>query len=51
MIDGPQQLNNVLIIGMTNMKELLDPALIRAGRLEYHFEITLPNTEERKEIL
>ena len=33
MIDGVNALNNVLVIGMTNRKDLLDQALLRAGRL------------------
>ena len=44
-------LNNVLIIGMTNRKDLIDPALLRPGRLEVHVEIGLPNREGRIQIL
>ena len=33
-IDGVNALNNVLIIGMTNRKDMLDEALMRPGRLE-----------------
>ena len=51
MIDGPESLNNILVIGMTNMKELLDPAILRAGRFEYHVEIGLPNDKGRLDIL
>eukprot|EP00486_Rosalina_sp_Unknown_P003520 CAMPEP_0201571882 /NCGR_PEP_ID=MMETSP0190_2-20130828/14851_1 /ASSEMBLY_ACC=CAM_ASM_000263 /TAXON_ID=37353 /ORGANISM="Rosalina sp." /LENGTH=376 /DNA_ID=CAMNT_0047997019 /DNA_START=740 /DNA_END=1867 /DNA_ORIENTATION=+ len=50
MIDGVNALNNVLIIGMTNRKDLLDDALLRAGRLEVHIEIGLPDEEGRKQI-
>lgn len=50
MIDGPNELNNIFIIGMTNRKDLIDPALLRAGRLELHIKIGLPNIEGRKEI-
>lgn len=50
MIDGVNALNNVLIIGMTNRKDLLDDALLRSGRLEVHIEIGLPDQEGRKQI-
>ena len=33
-IDGVDSLNNILIIGMTNRKELIDDALLRPGRME-----------------
>lgn len=51
MLDGVEALNNILIIGLTNRFEALDPALLRAGRLEVHVEIGLPNLEARKQIL
>lgn len=33
-MDGVDSLNNILLIGMTNRKDLLDEALLRPGRLE-----------------
>ena len=50
-IDGVDALNNVLIIGMTNRKDLIDSALLRPGRLEVHVEIGLPSHEGRVQIL
>ena len=50
MIDGVNQLNNIFIIGMTNRKDLIDEALLRAGRIEVHIEIGLPNLDGRKQI-
>ena len=50
-IDGVEALNNVLIIGMTNRKDLIDSALLRPGRLEVHVEIGLPSEEGRVQIL
>jgi SpoVK/Ycf46/Vps4 family AAA+-type ATPase len=41
----------VLLIGMTNCRELLDEALLRPGRLEVQIEIPLPDREGRREIL
>lgn len=42
-IDGVNSLNNILVIGMTNRKDLLDDAILRPGRLEIHIEVKLPN--------
>jgi vesicle-fusing ATPase len=49
-LDGINAIPNVLVIGMTNRKELLDPALLRPGRLEVQVEISPPNREGRREI-
>ncbi|AAS52851.1 AER169Cp [Eremothecium gossypii ATCC 10895] len=49
-MDGVDQLNNILVIGMTNRRDLIDNALLRPGRFEVQVEIQLPDEPGRLQI-
>lgn len=49
-MDGVEQINNILIIGMTNRLDLIDEALLRPGRFSVQIEIGLPTEEGRLQI-
>lgn len=42
-IDGFAPLGNVKIIGCTNRRDILDPAILRPGRLDRHIQVPIPN--------
>lgn len=50
-IDGLNSSGNFIVIGATNRKDALDPALLRGGRLERHITFSLPDEHGRLEIL
>lgn len=50
-MDGVKQASNVLVVGLTNRPELLDPALLRPGRLEVQLRVELPDASGRRDIL
>ncbi len=41
----------VVVLGATNRPDLMEPALLRAGRFDYVLELPLPTRDERREIL
>ncbi|MES2876618.1 MAG: ATP-binding protein [Patescibacteria group bacterium] len=49
-IDGVQSKSNVLIVASTNRLEVVDPAMLRPGRLDRLVEAALPDADERKTI-
>lgn len=50
LLDGAQSHEGVIVIGATNYPDIIDPALLRAGRLERHFTIPLPDDVARRDI-
>ncbi|KAL6718321.1 AAA+-type ATPase [Lecanora helva] len=50
-MDGFQPLEGVFVLAATNRPEALDPALLRAGRLDTCLYVGLPNSDTRREIL
>lgn len=49
-MDGLEDRGNVMVIGATNRRELIDPAVIRPGRCDKIFEIPRPNAVGAKQI-
>ena len=49
-LDGIEELKGVLILGATNRPDMLDPAVMRTGRFDEHFEILAPEQKDREEI-
>jgi transitional endoplasmic reticulum ATPase len=50
-LDGAQPLRDVIVVGATNRPELIDPALLRPGRLERLVYVPPPDAAARAEIL
>ncbi len=49
-IDGVEGLKNVIVIGATNREDLIDPAILRPGRLDVKIKIERPNKEAARQI-
>jgi len=49
-IDGVEGLRNVIVIGATNREDLIDPAILRPGRLDVKIKIERPNEVAAKQI-
>jgi proteasome-associated ATPase len=49
-IDGLERLRNVIVIGASNRQDLLDPAIMRPGRLDIKIKIERPDEEGAKDI-
>lgn len=50
-IDGVEGLENVIVIGATNREDLIDPAILRPGRLDVKIKLDRPGPDAAAEIL
>ncbi|MGV9182854.1 proteasome ATPase [Arcanobacterium canis] len=50
-IDGVEKLDNVIVIGASNREDMIDPAILRAGRLDVKIRIERPDRAGAREIL
>lgn len=50
-MDGFNSNDNIIVIGASNHPDLIDEALKRPGRFEYHIKIDLPDTAKREALL
>ncbi len=49
-IDGVERLDNVIVIGASNREDMIDPAILRPGRLDVKIKIERPDAEGAEEI-
>lgn len=49
-IDGVEGIANVIVIGATNREELIDPAILRPGRLDIKIRVSRPTPDEARDI-
>ena len=49
-IDGVERLENVIVIGASNREDMIDPAILRPGRLDVKIKIERPDAESAREI-
>ncbi|WP_447602234.1 proteasome ATPase [Nitrospira sp. Nam80] len=49
-IDGVERLNNVIVIGASNRQDLIDPAVLRAGRLDVKVKVGRPDAVAARDI-
>ncbi|MGO7367555.1 AAA family ATPase [Rhizobium ruizarguesonis] len=50
LVDGYDRLEGIVLVGATNFPEKIDPALRRAGRLDRHVAVPLPDAETRRSL-
>ncbi|MFI7481934.1 proteasome ATPase [Kocuria sp. M1R5S2] len=50
-IDGVERLDNVIVVGATNREDMIDPAVLRPGRLDVKIRIDRPDAGGAREIL
>ena len=49
-IDGVETLKNVIVVGASNREDLIDPAILRPGRLDVKIKIERPNADSARDI-
>jgi proteasome-associated ATPase len=49
-IDGVERLDNVIVIGASNREDMIDPAILRPGRLDVKIKIERPDAESARDI-
>lgn len=49
-LDGIEELKGIVVLAATNRLDIVDPALLRAGRFDFHLELSLPDGQARLEI-
>ncbi|WP_084102686.1 proteasome ATPase [Demequina sp. NBRC 110051] len=49
-LDGVEQLGNVIVIGASNREDMIDPAILRPGRLDVKIEISRPDAASARDI-
>src|SRR5690349_11212491 len=49
-IDGVERLDNVIVIGASNREDMIDPAILRPGRLDAKIKIERPDAESARDI-
>jgi proteasome-associated ATPase len=49
-IDGVERLENVIVIGASNREDMIDPAILRPGRLDVKIKVQRPDAEAAKDI-
>ncbi len=50
-LDGVERLSNVIVIGATNREDLIDPAILRPGRLDVKIKIDRPSRDAAERIM
>jgi transitional endoplasmic reticulum ATPase len=49
-MDGIEELKGIVVLAATNRMDMMDPAMLRAGRFDFHLQLSLPDREDREEI-
>jgi len=49
-LDGIEEMKGIVVLAATNRLDIIDPALLRAGRFDFHLEMPVPDEEARLQI-